>query len=71
MISHIVQVEGAMKEACPVLFEFELFNPEVLDKLKKGQKVLLTMLFNVYGTTIGDYQRFRQILLSPILILFM
>lgn len=55
MISHIVYVEGTMKEACPVLLEFELFNPEVLDKSKKGWKELLTMLFNVYGTTIGDY----------------
>lgn len=55
MISHIVYVEGTMKEACPVLLEFELFNPEVLDKSKKGWKELLTMLFHVYGTTIGDY----------------
>ena len=42
-----------MKEACPVLFEFELFNPEVLDKSKKGRKELLTMLCNLYDTTIS------------------
>ena len=58
-----------MKEAFPVLFEFELFNPEGLDKSKKGRKELLTMLFNLYGTTIGD--RFIQILICPILVLCM
>ena len=60
-----------MKEAFPVLFEFELFNPEGLDKSKKGRKELLTMLFNLYGTTIGNSDRFIQILICPILVLCM
>ena len=40
----IVEIEDAMKETSPVLFGFDLSNPEALDKSKENRKDLLKIL---------------------------
>ena len=50
----IVEIEYAMKETSPVLFGFDLFNSEALDKLKENLKDLSKTLCAHYGISVND-----------------
>ena len=61
------EIEGTMKETLPVLSDFDLLNPECLDKSEQNRKGLSEILINHYSYVKSDSLEDRALSAVPVI----